>query len=300
MAGCDIGSTLWTLVGAVGFVLLIPCANLANLLLTRATVRQREMAIRASMSATPARLARQLIAECALLGAFGGTIGLLLALWVLCLVSTLEAEWLPRAREIHADSQVFLFALAASLLAVLFSGLVPAFRGTRIDLNAAIHQSDHSGTAATSQRLRRAPVVAEIAMSLALLIGSGLLLRSFSRVLANSPDFEPAGVLTARIQLPAARYPAPPSIVTFGDRLLARVGALPGVVAAGLGDTHPFGSSSKNGDLIIEGRERPHPGQGITAEKRVVSAGYFRALRIPLLRGRPFNDRDHGQGRPRQ
>jgi predicted permease len=287
----DVGRTLWTLVGAVGLILLIACANLANLLLARATAREREMAVRASVGATPGRLVQQLLAESALLGTLGGVLGLLLALWALRLASALAAGWLPRAREIHADPQVFLFALAASFLAVLFSGLVPAFRGARVDLHTAMRQGDRSGTAAASQRLRRALVIAEIAMSLTLLIGSGLLLRSFSQLLANSPGFDPAGVLAARIQLPAARYPTPTAIVAFYDRLLARVQALPGIVAAGVSDTLPFGGSSANGDIVVEGRERS-PDQRIIAEKRVVSTGLFPSLRIPLLRGRLFDERD--------
>jgi len=156
-----------------------------------------------------------------------------------------------------------------------------------------MRQGDRSGNAAPGHRLRRIVVIAEIAMSLALLIGSGLLLRSFSRLLANSPGFEPDGVIAARIQLPMASYPQPAAILSFYDRLQARVQSLPGVVAVGLGDTLPFGGANINGDLAIEGRN-PEPGQAITAERRVVSAGYFRALRIPLLRGRLFDDRDSG------
>ncbi|MEA2694307.1 MAG: hypothetical protein QOJ16_3694 [Acidobacteriota bacterium] len=290
----NVGRTLWTLVGAVGLILLIACANLANLLLARATVRQREMAVRASVGATPSQLVRQLLAESALLGALGGALGLVLALFALRLVSALEAGWLPRAREIHADPQVFLFALIAVFLSVLFSGLLPAERGARVDLQSAMRQGDRSGTAAPGLKLRRALVIAEIAISLALLIGSGLLLRSFSRLLANSPGFEPAGAIAARIQLPVARYPRPAAVLSFFDRLLARVQSLPGVVAVGVGDTLPFGGVQTNGDLAIDGRRNPAPGQAITAEKRVVSAGYFRALRIPLLRGRLFDDRDRG------
>jgi putative ABC transport system permease protein len=289
----NVGRTLWTLVGAVGLILLIACANLANLLLARATVRQREMAVRASMGATPTRLVRQLLAESALLGVLGGVLGLALALAALRLVSALEAGWLPRAGEIHADSQVFLFALLAALLSVLFSGLLPAERGARVDLQEAMRQGDRSGASAPGQKLRRIVVIAEIAMSLALLIGSGLLIRSFSRLLANPPGFEPDGIVAARLQLPAASYSSPAALLSFCDRLLMRVRSLPGVVAAGVGDTLPFGGVSVNGDLAIDGRN-PEPGQAITAEKRVVSAGYFGALRVPLLKGRLFDDRDHG------
>jgi putative ABC transport system permease protein len=286
----NVGPTLWTLVGAVGMILLVACANLANLLLARATVRQREMAVRASVGATPTRLVRQLLAESVLLGTLGGALGLVLALFALRLVSVLEAEWLPHAKEIHADSQVFLFALIAVFLSVLFSGLLPAERGARVDLQDAMRQGDRSGTAAPGQRLRRLVVIAEIAMSLALLIGSGLLLRSFTRLLANSPGFEPTGIVAARIQLPAASYPRPAVILSFFDRLLARVQSLPDIVAVGLVDSVPFGGGNINGDLAIDGRRNPEPGQAITAERRVVSAGYFRALRIPLLRGRLFGD----------
>ncbi len=293
----NVGRTLWTLVGAVGLILLIACANLANLLLARATVRQREMAVRASVGATPTRLVRQLLAESALLGALGGALGLALVFFALRLVSALEAGWLPRAREIHANPKIFLFALVAVCLAVLFSGLLPAERGARVDLQSAMRQDERSGTAASGQRLRRLVVIAEIAMSLSMLVGSGLLLRSFSRLLANPPGFEPAGIVAARIQLPMASYPQPAAILAFCDRLLERMQSLPGVVAVGVGDTLPFGGVNSNGALTIDGRRNPEPGQAIIAEKRVVSAGYFRALRIPLLEGRLFDDRDHGPAR---
>lgn len=294
----DVGRTLWTLAAAVGLVLLIACANLASLLLARATVREREMALRASLGASPGRLLSQLAVESALLGALGGALGLGLALGALRLVSALEAQWLPRAREIHAEARVFLFALAATLLAVALAGLLPAIRGARAGLHSALQEGGRAGAAAGGQRLRRVLVAAEIAMSLALLAGAGLLLRSFSRLLAISPGFEPRGAIAAGIQLPGARYPRPASIVAFYDRLLARAAALPGVAAAGLGDTLPFGGSNINGDIQIEGRPKPRPGEaGITAEKRVASGGYFRALKIPLLRGRLFDDRDRGPER---
>ncbi len=292
----DVGNTLWTLAAAVGLILLIACANLANLLLARATVREREMALRASLGASPWRLLWQLVVETALLGATGGVLGIALALGALRLLSALAAQWLPRAREIHADPQVLLFAFAATLLAIAFAGLLPAVRGARAELHGALREGGRSGPAAGSQRLRRVLVVAEIAMSLALLVGAGLLLLSFSRLLANSPGFEPQGAIAAGIQLPPARYSQPAAVVSFYDRLLARVSALPGVTAAGVGDTLPFGDWSVNGDIQIEGRPRPRPGEaGITAEKRIASGGYFRALGIPLRRGRLFDDRDRGK-----
>ncbi len=288
----DVGRTLWTLVGAVGLILLIACANLANLLLARATGREREMAIRASLGASPGRLARQLLVESALLGAAGGVLGLGLAVGSLRLGSSLLAAWLPRAREIHADSGVLLAALVSTLLAVVLAGLVPAVRGGRSALQTAIQEGGRGGAGAQGQGLRRAFVVAEIAMSLALLIGAGLLIRSFSHLLAISPGCDPDGVVVAGIQLPASRYPTDPAIAGFFDRLIERMAALPGVTAAGVGDTTPFGGSNINGDLEIEGRPQPRPGEAITAEKRVASSGYFRALRIPLLAGRLFDAGD--------
>ncbi|HEY8022761.1 MAG TPA: FtsX-like permease family protein [Thermoanaerobaculia bacterium] len=263
-------------------------------LLARATVRQREMALRASLGASRARLLRQLLAESALLVALGGALGLALALWALRLVSLLEAGWLPRARAVHADPALFLFALGATVLAVVLSGLVPALRGARTALHATLQEGGRAS--AGGQGLRRAFVVAEIAMSLTLLVGAGLLIRSFSRLLSIAPGFDPQGVVAAGLQLPPARYPTDASLVAFFDRLLERTSALPGVAGAGVGDSLPFGGSNTNGDIQIEGRPL-RPGEQITAEKRVASGGYFRALRIPLLRGRLFDDHDRGKER---
>ena len=280
--------------GAVGLILLIACANLANLLLARGTVRRREMALRASLGAGRLRLVRQLLTETLLLAALGGALGLLLARWGVRLLVALHPGNLPRIAEVRIDPEALLAGIALSLLAGLLAGLVPALRTMRVDLGSALKEGSRGAGsgAGGGHRLRRGLVVAEIAMSLALLIGAGLLIRSFGKLLAIDPGFQPEGVIAASLQLSPARYPSNPQVIAFAELLLRRARALPGVEAAGIVDYVPFSNSSVNGDIRLFGRPQPRPGDEITAEKRVVSGGYFSAMRIPLLRGRAFDDRD--------
>ncbi len=293
----DAGPALWMLLAAVGLILLIACSNLANLLLARGAVREREMALRASLGAGRLRLIRQLMTETVLLGALGGGLGLLLAAWGVRLLKALGSADLPRIAEVRIDSGVLAFTLAASLLAGMLSGLAPVLRSIRLDAGSVLKQTGR-GIAGGGERLRRGLVVAEIAMSLALLIGAGLLIRSFARMLATSPGFEREGVIAADLRLPATRYPSQPPVIAFTDQLLRRVKALPGVVAAGIVDAVPFGNGDVNGDVAIAGRPQPRPGEEITAEKKIVSGDYFRAMRIPVLRGRAFDDRDASNSTP--
>jgi putative ABC transport system permease protein len=290
---------LWMLLGAVGLILLIACTNLANLLLARGSVRQREIALRASLGAGRWRLARQLLTETLMLTALGGGLGLLLARWSVNLLVALRPGNLPRVLEVGIHPEALLFAAAVTLAAGMLAGLAPAvgtLRTVRVDLGLALRQGGRGpGDAAGGRggnRLRHGLVVAEIAMSLALLIGAGLLIRSFGKLLAISPGFEAEGVLAADLPLPEARYRSDAQVVAFVDRLLRRTAALPGVAAAGIVDSVPFGHNEVNGDIYILGRPKPRPGEEIDAEKREVSGGYFHAMRIPLRRGRTFDDRD--------
>ena len=288
---------LWMLLGAVALILLIACTNLANLLLARGSVRQREIALRASLGAGRWRLVRQLLTETLMLAALGGALGLLLASWGVHLLVALRPGNLPRVLEVRINPEALLFAAAVSLAAGLLAGLAPAagtLRTARVDLGSALKQGGRGtgGGGRGGHRLRRGLVVAEIAMSLALLIGAGLLIRSFGKLLAVSPGFEADGVLAAGLPLPQARYRSGAQVVAFVDQLLRRTAALPGVVAAGIVDAVPFGNSETDGGIYIFGRPKPRPGEEIDAMKREVSGGYFRAIRIPLRRGRTFDDRD--------
>ncbi|HEY6324036.1 MAG TPA: ABC transporter permease [Thermoanaerobaculia bacterium] len=290
---------LWMLLGAVGLILLIACTNLANLLLARGSVRRREIALRASLGAGRWRLARQLLTETLMLAALGGGLGLLLASWGVNLLVALRPGNLPRVLEVRIHPEALLFAAAVTLAAGLLAGLAPAvgtLRAMRVNLRSALEQGSQgaggAGGGRGGSRLRRGLVVAEIAMSLALLIGAGLLVRSFGKLLAVSPGFEAGGVLAASLPLPHARYRSDAQVVAFVDQLLRRTAALPGVAAAGIVDSVPFGNSEEDGDIFIFGRPKPRPGEAIDAEKREVSGGYFHAMRIPLRRGRTFDDRD--------
>jgi predicted permease len=293
---------LWMLLGAVGLILLIACTNLANLLLARGSVRRREIALRASLGAGRWRLARQLMTETLMLAALGGGLGLLLASWGVHLLVALRPGNLPRVLEVRINPEALLFAAAVTLAAGLLAGLAPAvgtLRTVRVDLGSALRQgSQGAGGGAGGRggrggnRLRRGLVVAEIAMSLALLIGAGLLIRSFAKLLAVSPGFDADGVLAASLPLPRARYRSDAQVVAFVDQLLRRTAALPGVVAAGIVDSVPFGNAEVDGDIFIFGRPKPRPGEAINAQQQEVSGGYFHAMRIPLRRGRTFDDRD--------
>jgi putative ABC transport system permease protein len=291
------GPALWMLLGAVGLILLIACANLANLLLARGTVRRREMALRASLGAGRLRLVRQLLTETVLLGMLGGALGLVLAALGVHLLTVFQPGDLPRLGEVRINPEVLLFTLAASLVAALLAGLAPALRAMRVDLGTALKEGGR-GSSGGGQGLRRGLVVAEIGMSLALLIGAGLLIRSFAKLLAVSPGFEPAGVLAADLPLAQDRYPTGQQVIAWTDQLLRRVAALPGVMAAGTVDAVPFGNASTDGDIAIAGWPKPRAGEGIDAQRRIAGGDYFRAMRIPLLRGRAFDDRDTASSEP--
>ncbi len=288
----DTGAALWMLLGAVGLILLIACANLANLLLARGAGRQREMATRVSLGAGRGRLIRQALTETLLLGVLGGALGLLLAAVGVHLLRVGAPQDLPRITEVRIDAGVLLFTLGTALVAGLLAGIGPAWRSTRVDPGAVLQRGGRGGDAG-GQPLRRALVVAETALALSLLIGAGLMIRSFANLLATDPGFLPAGVLSGDILLPGNRYASDAAITGFTDQLLQRVRALPGVAAAATIDAVPFGLSSTNGSIYIEGQPKPEPGHDVVAEKRVASPDYFRTLRIPVLRGRPFDEHDN-------
>jgi putative ABC transport system permease protein len=293
----EAGPALWTLLGAVGLILLIACSNLASLLLARGKVREREVALRSSLGAGRLRLVRQLLTETWLLAILGGGAGLLLAVWGVHLFTGLGQEELPRIAELRIRPEALLFTAGLSLAAGTFAGLAPVLHALGLDAGALLRQGGR-GARGGGQRLRRLLVVTQIALSLALLIGAGLLVRSFANLLAVDPGFNPDGVVTADVRLPPGRYPAAAQMTAFSEGLLGRVAALPGVAGAGVIDAVPFGNGDVNGDITIAGRPPARPGEALNAEKKIVGGDYFRAMRIPVLAGRPFDDHDTKEGAP--
>src|SRR5438552_593625 len=288
----DLRPALLVMLGAVGFVLLIACANVANLLLARATSRQREIAIRTSLGAGPWRLIRQLLTESVLLGIVGGALGLLLAKCGVRALVALAPKNTPRLDEITLDLRVLGFTfLIACATGVLF-GLAPALLATRTNPNESLKDGARPG--AGSGRARMLPnslVALEVALSLVLLIGSGLLIRSFVQLTAVNPGFQPENLLTARVLLPGSQYDGRKR-VDFFQRALQRIEPLPGVRAASAISFLPFGDLRSATGFTIQDRPEPPPGQRPVTDVRVVHPNYFRTMGIPLLRGRDFDRRD--------
>ncbi|MFN7996540.1 MAG: ABC transporter permease [Bryobacteraceae bacterium] len=289
---------LLVLLGAVGLVLLIACANAANLLLARATARQREVAVRAALGAGYSRLVRQMLTESLLIAILGGCLGALLAAGgVRVLVSLLPAGF-PRAETIHLNSTVFGFTLLVALLTGILFGLAPALQAARVDLQQSLRDGGRGATGgARHLRLRNILVVAEVSLACILLAGAGLMLRSFVNLLRMDPGFRPEHVLTAGISLPDASY-KPVEMIRFYDRLLSNLGTVAGIRAAGIGTDLPWTGYDDNiGGLTIEG-QKPPPGQEFHGRYHVASPDYFRALGIPLVEGRFFNNGDSMKGHP--
>jgi predicted permease len=284
---------LQVLLGAVGMVLLIACANAANLLLARASARQREIAVRLALGAPRSRVVRQLITESLLISLVGGVFGLALALiGVKVLVSLLPANF-PRAHDIQVNTPVFLFTLLISVATGVLFGLAPALQASRTDPNQGLHKGGRGTTGSGHQsRLRNALVVSEVGLACVLLIGAGLMLRSLLNLIHLDPGFQQEHVLTATLSLPHAEYKDGDAIRHFSEQLLAGLRSLPGVESAGLGTDLPWTGYDDNlGGFTIEGRQPP-PHVEFHARYHMASADYFRALGTPLLRGRFFNDGD--------
>jgi putative ABC transport system permease protein len=284
------GTALLVMFGAVGCVLLIVCANLANLLLTRAQGRKREVAIRVALGAAPGRIVQQLFTESALLAIGGGLLGLFLSTALTQYFVSASVGILARVGEIHLDATIYGFvALVVLLTAVLF-GLAPALVALQTSSLDTLKDGG-KGCAARSHLQRNVLVVAEVAISLVLLIAAGLLLRSFDELSKVNKGFDSTRVLTFDLELPTARYAKPEQQFAFYQQLQERLKALPGVEAAGSVNSLLLTSNNVNGDVGIEGKVFPHGGDPI-ADKRIAGGEYFRALRIPLMRGRFFNERD--------
>jgi putative ABC transport system permease protein len=281
---------LYVLLGAVALVLLIACANVASLLLARAAGRRREIAFRAALGASRARLVRQLLAESLLLGALGGGLGLLLAQWGIDVLGVAGGMAVPRADEISLDHNVLLFTLGLSLLTGLLFGLAPALQATRVDFHATLKEGAAGGV--TRQRARSALVVAEVALSLVLLVGVGLLLRSLAALLDAPPGFDTKNLLTASINLPGTRYPSEKEFLAFHDRLRERLSGMPGVVSVSETSGLPMDGNMTAMEVHVDGAPVPADGQHPSAQWRLVSPGYFRTMGIAIRRGRDLNEQD--------
>jgi putative ABC transport system permease protein len=287
----DVRPMLVVLFGAVGFVLLIACANVANLLLARAAARHREMAIRGALGASRARVVRLLLTESVVLALVGGAFGLLLAIWSLDLLVSLKPANLPRLAEIGVNRTMFLFTAAVSLLTGLLFGLVPAWQVSKTDLNEGLKESGRGSDAPRRQRMRSLLVISEVALSLVLLVGAGLMIRSFTRLLAVDPGFRPDHVLTAFVSLPVAKYQKREEQVAFYDRLLERLRNVPGISAAGVVTDIPlYGGSSTGFD--VEGRPPALPGQRAMTEYRIINPDYFAVMGMHMVKGRAFSRMD--------
>ena len=285
---------LWVLLGAVVFVLLIASTNVANMLLARAASRQKEIAIRTALGAGRWRLVRQLLTESLLLSLIGGTLGLLLALWGVDLLVAFGPADLPRVKEVAIDGRVLGFTFAISLVTGIVFGLVPALQASRPELNEMLKEGGRSATGGVGRRrVRSLLVVAEMALSLVLLIGAGLLIKSFFRLQAVNPGFNPQHVLTMQFDLHGPKYQKSTPIIAFHDQLLERIKALPGVESVASRSSVPIAADADFARLsfAIEGRT-PDPANRFIAFYNAISPDYFRTMQIPLMQGRAFDGHD--------
>jgi predicted permease len=285
---------LYVLLGAVGLVLLIACANTANLLLARASARQREIAVRIAMGAPRLRVIRQLLTESLLISLTGGALGLLLAAGgVRALVALLPVDF-PRAHDIHLNWPVLAFTLVISILTGILFGLAPALQASRTDPRQGLQQGSRTTTASRHQnRLRSALVIAEVSLACVLLVGAGLMLRTFLNLAHLDPGFHQENLLTANLSLPHVRY-KDEQTAQFYDKLEASLNALPGVVSAGSGSDVPWTGYDENAGFNVEGK-KPPPHEEFHARYHMATPGYFIAMGIPLIEGRFFTEADkHG------
>lgn len=299
---------LLVLLGAVGFVLLVACVNVANLLLARASARSKELAIRASLGASRARIMRQVIIECLPLGLVAGVLGTLLAVWGIDLLSTLLPATLPRGNEIAVNSRVLLFTFALALLTILIFGLLPATQAARADVRESLNEGGRSGMSSRRQgRLRRLLVITEVALALVLLVGSGLMVRSFIKLRQVDVGFTARNVLTMRVPLPQAKYPIPltasdprePAGLAFHDELLTRLRSLPGVQAATAATILPLGAGDGWGKFMsIEGRAETSLERVPLVRFALITPDYFRTFGITVRDGRSFAAEDKGNTQP--
>jgi len=294
---------LYPLMGAVGFVLLIGCVNVANLMLSRTEGRRKEYSVRASLGASRRRLMQQLLAESGFLTLIGGSLGILLSFWGIRLLRAIVAEGVPDVERIHIDGRVLLFAAGLSVLTTFLFGLVPAIRAARPDLNDALREGESRTSSGKRGRTRYLLVISEVALAMVLLVGAGLMINSLLRMLLPSPGFDPANVLTMAVNLPATevkymkKIPGKdmdrlsPKVTAFHRQLLERAAAMPGVESVGMiSIIPPLGAGLRTFSIL--GHPAPSPGSRPEGSFNEVSPSYFSTMKIPLKKGRYFDERD--------
>ena len=290
---------LLILLGAVFLVLLIACANLTTMLLARAAAREREMAVRVALGAGPLRLLKQVFTESVLLALIGGVAGVVLALWGVESLKVIGAQTVPRLREVNVDLVVLVITLAICVGTGIIFGLAPGLASARPELTEALKEGGRSSTVGRRRnRLRNGLVVAEVALALVLLSAAGLLIKSFTRLQNVNLGFNPKNALTFEISLPKLQYPDDPSIARFNREAQRRIGALPGVEAAGFTTILPLAGTNSDWSFAIEGQPLNDNDPSPDEEKRQVSPDYFRALQTPLIKGRFFTDADNADAPP--
>jgi putative ABC transport system permease protein len=288
----DFRPALLVLTGAVAFVLLIACANVANLLLARGAVRQREIAVRAALGAPRSRMIRQLLTESLVLGALGGAAGLLVARWGLDLLLALSPIDVSAFDHLTLSYPVLAFTAGVSILTAVICGFAPAFEGSRTDVQEALKDgSRQAGGGVRGKRLRHAFVIAEVALAVVLLVGAGLMLRTFGSLRRVDTGLDTSNVITMRVSLPARKYDDPKALRFFQDAA-RRVAAIPGVQAAGIVSYLPFAGLGAATRVAVVGRPAAAPGQDLTTDVTVCDNGYLQTLKIPLLKGRLFTERE--------
>ena len=289
---------LYVLLAAVGFVLLIACANVANLLLARAVNRTREMAVRAALGAGRGRLIRQMLTESVVLGLAGGALGAVLAALALPALASLAPVNVPRVERLQIDRVVLAFTGALSLATGILFGLIPALRATATGLRDGLSGDARGTVGARSQAARQALVVADIALALILLTGAGLMLKSLTRLLQVDPGFNPERVLTLQFSLIGEAYREDPAVTAFTDRLIEKVGALPGVHAVAAAGQVPMGGNGDTWGFHVDGLMEPNPADDPSAERYSVTSRYFEVMQIKLLRGRLLTASDTTTSEP--
>ena len=294
----EVKPALYILLGAVAFVLIIACANVANLMLARAAAREKEVAIRTALGAGRWRLIRQLLTESLLLAMVGGGLGLLLAFWGVDALLAFGPSDLPRVEQISVDGRVLGFSLLASLLAGALFGIVPALQVSRPSLNDTLKDTGGRTSAGVrGRRMRSVLVVLEVAVSLVLMAGAGLMIRSFSRLTQVDPGFDPRGVLTARMFLTPVKYTEPAQMESFYRRLIERLGQIPGVESASAISLIPMGGSS-SGTMTVKDRLGDKDRESLEVDRRTVTPDYFRTVGMTLVKGRAFTEQDRADAPP--
>ena len=283
--------TLWLVFGAVVFVLLVACANVANLLLARATARYKEISIRAAIGASRTRLIRQLLTESLLLSSLGGVLGLLLATWGTKIIEKVAFEVNPAFTNIKVDTQTLIFTLVASVLTGLIFGLAPALQISRPNLAESLKDGRNSGAAASRNRLRSSLVIAEVALTLVLLVCAGLLIRTVARLRNVDKGFNSQNVLTMQMGLPSVKYPKAENGIAFFKQATEQISAIPGVKATGITSVLPLSDNFDGRGLAIEDYPKPR-GEEISVDLYIVTPGYLQAMEIPLRQGRSITDHD--------